>query len=862
MKSNTFSSFCKKGILAILTLGLSFSAVVPVSAADNYKAFSQKEYKNAEIVSVNGDGSLVYATDPASGSSLPDYSRVGYHNGEKEIPSVPVVKTLEPGTLSDHTSLIQSAINQVSALPLEQRGAILLKAGVYILSGKLEIKASGIVLRGEGQGENGTILYDSRNSQNSTLSLSGKSSYTVIGGTKSNITDDKVPMGETKIHIAASDAAKYKVGDSVVVTITPNEAWIKALGVDNLSGTGIPWVPEDFIMEYERTILAIDGNAITLDTAITMTMDKTYNSCTISKIEDSGRITEAGIENLRFVSYYDQSIEDDENHGWTAININNCRDCWVKDVTSVYYGYGLVQLSRGATQVTVDGCSCLEPVSQTSGGRKYSFCINGASYVLMKNCFSEKGRHDFVVQARTPGPNVFYNCVVSNSYSVSEPHHRWGTGTLYDNIYQIGTERTGYFQAIMRGNSGTGHGWAGVNTVFWNCLSGSIVVRKPQTEQNFIIGTYGLYGKTGSKGSYDSLFVKPDVAPADYPTAKSQTGSPFYGNGYIESWYNPVNPSSLYQAQLSYRLAGHAAKNVTPISPILQYPLHDEVVKSSELTVSGVCDINAGRINIYIDGKLAGDCLPTDKSGSVVFSKKLTLTGGYHTLQITQMFGNVESAPTAVRVIRINNGDANDIEAPSIEEVLIELKNQTAIKDHQRKIDQLKNEIESYRKSLEAAFDKLKAALQDYESALQSGDETAQGLGWYTFNFHKNKISTNADEAGKFLKRAEELGCDDAVFEQIQSALKEATDIAPKIAVLIARGEREYETKTVESISIDEELAQSITPDNKDNNEPTAPPATTPLTLPIILSIVGVVAIATVVIILLIRKKSSSKKAA
>jgi len=858
MKLRRNASLRRSSLLVVLIFSMVLTMIMPTAAAESFKTFSQKEYVDAEIVKVNDDGSLTYVADPGSGSSLPDYSRVGYHNGDKDIPSVPVVKTIEPGNLTDHTSLIQNAINEVSNRPLEQRGAILLKAGVYIISSRLEIKASGVVLRGEGQGDNGTILYDSRNSQGTTLSLSGKSSYTVISGTQSNIVDDKIPMGETKIHVAASDAAKYKVGDSVVITITPNEAWIKALGVDNLSGTGIPWVAEEFIMQYERTVFAIDGNAITLDTAITMTMDSTYNSYTVSKVEDSGRITESGIENLRFVSYYDKSVADDENHGWTAVNTNNCRDCWVKDVTSIYYGYGLIQLGRGASQITVEGCSCLEPVSQTTGGRKYSFCINGASYVLVKNCFSEKGRHDFVVQSRTPGPNVFYNCVVSNSYSVSEPHHRWGTGTLYDNIYQIGNERIGYFQAIMRGNSGTGHGWAGVNTVFWNCLSRSIVIRKPQTEQNFIVGAYGLYGSTGSKGSYDSLFVKPDVTPADYPTAKSQTGSPFYGNGYIESWHNPVNPSSLYQAQLSFRLHGNATVDVTPISPILQYPLHDTTVRSSELTVSGVCDINAARIHIYVDGKLVADCLPEDKNGAVIFSKTVPLTGGYHTLYVTQVFGSTESAPTATRIIRINNGDANDIEVPSLDSVLLSLKNQAAIEQHQKQITQLQKDIESYRKSLQTTFDKLKAALEDYESSLVSGDTAAQEMGWYSFNFYRNKMTVGAYDTDEFFERADALACEETIYEQIRTALDQAAAIAPKIEILIARGDRVHESKQVDSISIDEELARAEyagegNPDDPDDPaEPTKPPFFLIATV-----IVGIAVVASGAVLLLLKKKRS-----
>ena len=61
MKQNAFRLLCKKGLLAALALGLSFTAVIPASAADSYKTFEQKDYVDAEIVTVNPDGSLTYA---------------------------------------------------------------------------------------------------------------------------------------------------------------------------------------------------------------------------------------------------------------------------------------------------------------------------------------------------------------------------------------------------------------------------------------------------------------------------------------------------------------------------------------------------------------------------------------------------------------------------------------------------------------------------------------------------------------------------------------------------------------------------------------------------------------------------------
>jgi hypothetical protein len=80
----------------------------------------------------------------------------------------------------------------------------------------------------------------------------------------------------------------------------------------------------------------------------------------------------------------------------------------------------------------------------------------------------------------------------------SEPHHRWSTGILYDNV----TTKDGTLAAINRGDSGSGHGWAAANTMFWNCDAKSIVVFDPETEgeNNFAVGYRGTFDeKTGTE---------------------------------------------------------------------------------------------------------------------------------------------------------------------------------------------------------------------------------------------------------------------------------------------------------------------------------------------------------------------------
>ena len=94
------------------------------------------------------------------GNTIHDASHAGYAGGGVPIPTVPVKLTIWP-VAGDNTEHVQAAIDKVSALPQDKsgfRGAVLLRAGYYKMAMPLRIQASGVVLRGEGMGDTGTIL--------------------------------------------------------------------------------------------------------------------------------------------------------------------------------------------------------------------------------------------------------------------------------------------------------------------------------------------------------------------------------------------------------------------------------------------------------------------------------------------------------------------------------------------------------------------------------------------------------------------------------------------------------------------------------------------------------------------------------
>ncbi len=436
------------------------------------------------------DGRLQYASDE-KGNRIPDFSFCGYHQGEAEIPDVPVIAAIDPAP-GDASDRVQAAIDAMAARPPDAagiRGALLLRKGEYRLSRTLRITAGGIVLRGEGSGPDGTVLIATARQQYSLIEAGSDNlpvTWKPVSGTWQKIADDYVPVGATKISV--KNPSRYSVGDRVVIQRPSTVEWIHAIGMDAIpprpdGGEVVQWAPGTKNLHFDRVIKAITGNQIEVDAPICNALDAAYGGGVIFRY-DLSRIAEVGIENLRGESLYDGST--DEQHGWTFITFNNVENGWVRDVTAVHFGYSCVHLGKFAKAVTVERAQSLEPVSKIEGGRRYAFAIGG-QLCLVRDCYSADGRHDFVFDALTPGPNVFLNCMAERANADSGPHQRWSCGMLFDNVTVQGNE----LNIRNRGNLGTGHGWTGANSVIWNSVAVRFICENPPTAQNWAIGCQG-----------------------------------------------------------------------------------------------------------------------------------------------------------------------------------------------------------------------------------------------------------------------------------------------------------------------------------------------------------------------------------
>ena len=533
---------------------IKYSSVLLLFFITGLTVLAQDIPPTTTLVYPGTDGKLVYVAD-SLGNRIPDFSNAGYKGGGVPIPYVPNKVTVWPVT-GDNSASIQAAIDKVSALPLDAngfRGAVLLKIGTYELEKPVSIKASGVVLRGEGMSDIGTILVGKipkdrqAYGRGGLVNISGPKAITLQEETKQVITDKYVPVGSCKFNVVS--AKGFKVGDKILVRRIGNQDWIKEIGEDSVGAGRNRWRP--FNITYDRVIVAINGNTITTDVTIFTAIDARWGGGEILKYADE-RIEQSGVENLRGISEYNPTVRtknygnmdrdkldpkfqyqgdeyfSDENHVANFVVISNAKNIWVRNISALHFVTSVILVNAGSKWITVQDCESWEPISPRVGGRRFIYQMNG-QLCLVQRCFSQKGRHSFVLQQSEASGNVYLQCTAVNPYSTSEPHNHWVNGVLYDNVKAPLTAR--YWDYII--------GWAGANIVFWNC-EGDFLVQKPPTAQNYSFGHIGINAVIFNAGLQD--LTKP--------------------NGHVESMDYHVTPKSLYLTQLKERLGIDAVKNV------------------------------------------------------------------------------------------------------------------------------------------------------------------------------------------------------------------------------------------------------------------------------------------------------------
>ncbi|MDN3548432.1 DUF6298 domain-containing protein [Mucilaginibacter aquaedulcis] len=503
----------------------------------------KKVIKPQPPVAADKSGKLIYALAP-NGDRIPDYSYCGYMASEKPIPEVPV-RIVVPLKVGDATLRIQAALDYMADLPANSdgvRGAVLLTKGVYQVNGSLKIKSSGVVLRGSGIGANGTILLAAGKGRETLIHIIGKNDKQT--GKEIKIADAYVPVNANTFHVDAG--TNIKVGEMVMVHRPSTQTWINTLKTDHFGGdlTALAWKPGERDIYWDRKVTAVEDNNITLDAPLTTALDTAFGGGLISTYQWSGRIVQAGIENLTLRSAYDSTNPKDEAHRWMAITMENVSDSWVRQVTFEHFAGSAVFIGTTGNRITVEDCRSIDPVSEIGGQRRNTFLTMGGQ-TLFQRLYSEGGFHDFATGYCAPGPNAFVQCMSVQSNSFSGSIDSWASGVLFD-VVSIDGQALSY---MNRGQDGQGAGWNAANSLFWNCTAAHVDCYQPPTAQNWAFGTWAQ----------------------------------FAGDGYWESSNSTINPRSFYYAQLASRLNKDVSKQAGMLYPTTEPSSSPTVEQAAEL---------------------------------------------------------------------------------------------------------------------------------------------------------------------------------------------------------------------------------------------------------------------------------------
>lgn len=491
----------------------------------------------SEWVQLPAQRKLVYKTLPG-GDRIMDFSHAGYGGGGVKLPVVPVQKTVAPSG-GDDSQAIQSAIDAVAALPVKGgfRGAVLLAPGTFHCAQEIIISRDGIVLRGSGTGKSGTIIEMTGEPHTCVTIAGGPVKYPKENpATTFPITDAYVPSGA--VSLSVKEAKGLAAGDVVLIRWMRSAQWIHFMGMDTLVRNGKPqsWLGNDSPVTFERTIRSIQGNRLTLDVPLTDAIEVALlapATAAAIKIPPPKRLSQCGLESLRISSLPPSGTLVAKNN--LGVLLDNCEDCWVKQV-DMHDTLGNVRVMQQARRITLEEVDAVHTATVAKGaGYPSDFTLRG-SQTLINRCSSAGDGSFFVATLNADAAmNVVLNCTFKGAGAI-QPHMRWSTGLLLDGC----NLPEGRIDLINRGTAGSGHGWAIGWAVAWNCTAKWFDVQQPPGSINWCIGCVGAM---------------------DWGKLKNGEEPPKAGP-WLSSHGTPVEPSSLYLAQLRERLGQQALTNV------------------------------------------------------------------------------------------------------------------------------------------------------------------------------------------------------------------------------------------------------------------------------------------------------------
>jgi hypothetical protein len=502
-----------KKILALLGLSLAFAGNI----------FAQQEAK------IFTD----YKADPKN-SILPDFSYVGYKNGEKTFnyraSGLPTYNVVDFGAIADDDNSDKEAIEKaVIAASKTSGGIVYFPKGRFIIQdiyddlNSIWVSSSNVVFKGSGSGKGGTELFMKVPLQPKDSTKMWSTPPMFVFGSKSaeknigKITAD-VKVGDFDIQLdQIGDLSK---GDWVNLTMQSKdkEAIKLDLGDYEVNPEWKALVNGGLDLSMVHQIVKIKGNTITLGQPVAYPITANLGW----KVAKYSNIEEVGIEDIAFVGnwktpfVHHRSWLDDS--GYTMINMRRITNSWITNCRFTDVSVGAV-INNGAN-ITISNCEI------TGNGGHEAITNAGGTNILLANIVDKASQWHSVGSSKTAMNTVLYK-ITYPATTCFESHASQPRNTLLDNV-------TGGLM-MNRG--------------------GGDIVNMPNHMRNLI---FWNYEKTNTEYPEFNFWPNQRYWKIPYPIMVGFHGTPtkFIAAQlkYEESNGTAVFPKSLYEGQLKNRL--------------------------------------------------------------------------------------------------------------------------------------------------------------------------------------------------------------------------------------------------------------------------------------------------------------------
>jgi len=427
-------------------------------------------------------------------NQLQDFSYAGFGQGLLAIQTDTAAKEIvieAPKDCSlDASVAIQSAFD--NAMKLSSDLILILPEGNYCIENAINFSGKNIVLRGEGP-------------KKTKLIFKNQSAKLIVGGFTSGFTNtdglwrlkQDAMIGATSVEV--QDARGLRVGSDIALDMEITNEFV-------IEHKASPWWDDQIGKRHEifrRQIVGVEGDTILLDTPLRypLKMRDQAGIKVFAKHNSNLAVESLGVNNAV------ETVEKAWELGGkaSAIQLSQCRDCWVKNVSS----FGLPGkkhhlLSHGLVidksyRVTVDQVHMANTQHRGEGGNGYLFIIGSSNEVLVKNSSGENGRHNLTFVGRfSNSGNVIHKFKSSGGMICSSLQgdltNRCGVGPIdtheslaIANLFDL-VEANDGFEIGNRQSKSNSVGPTGTLNTVWN-MSGTGFLRSFNTGLGYVLGT-------------------------------------------------------------------------------------------------------------------------------------------------------------------------------------------------------------------------------------------------------------------------------------------------------------------------------------------------------------------------------------